>query len=84
MDIRRSEENLRRQFSRLTTWVLGIRFSGKYLYWMSHLVSPIMLSLEKIEVARTELLENLGGNEDKHLNIVFFGVEVLFQSPGWL
>lgn len=61
MDIRRSEENLRRQFSPSTMWVLGIRLSGKCLYQMSHLVSPIMLSLEKIEVARTEPPRGSGG-----------------------
>lgn len=53
-------------------WVLGIRLSGKCLYQMSHLVSPIMLSLEKTEVAGMELLEDLGGSEDKHLNPVLF------------
>lgn len=72
LDIRRSERNLRHQFSPSTMWVLGIRLSGKCLYQMSHLVSPIMLSLEKTEVARTELLEDLGGSEDKHLNPVLF------------
>lgn len=72
MDIRRSEKNLRHQFSPSTMWVLGIRLSGKCLYQMSHLVSPIMLSIEKTEVAGMELLEDLGGSEDKHLNPVLF------------